>query len=121
MIEIGINSEVLKKIIEGQKTVEGRLAKDKFLSIKPGDIISIREDIYKDSLIVKSIADAAAIQVIELKKFPTFKKMLTDVGFARAIPDAKDLEEACEAYELYYSAEDEQRYGVLAISFVLTK
>lgn len=118
-MEIGINSEILAQILDGRKTVEGRLAKGKFLTIKPGDIISIREDIYHDGAIKESHNSAASLRVHDVKKFHTFKEMLKEYGYLSAIPSAKNLEDACEEYQLYYSPADEKAYGVLGISFNL--
>lgn len=117
MIEIGINSEIFAQILNGSKTIEGRLAKDKFTAIHPGDLISIREDTYKDGAVVESRSAVAKIQVVNIKKYDSFRTMLLNVGFNKVIPNAKDLDEACDEYERYYSSDDEHKYGVLAISF----
>lgn len=117
MIEIGINSEILAQILHGTKTVEGRLAKDKFLTINTGDMISIREDAYADGVIIKSRESAAKITVTGIAKFDSFKQMLMATGFHNVIPSAATLEEACDEYLRYYSSEDEKKYGVLGISF----
>lgn len=117
MIQIGINSEILTQILDGRKTVEGRLAKGKFLTIHPGDMISIREDIYKDGAIADSRDKAAIIQVTDIKKFESFKDMLVAEGFQNVIPHTPSLDEACNEYKRYYSHEDEKEHGVLAISF----
>lgn len=117
MIEIGINSEILTQILDGSKTIEGRLAKGKFLTIRTGDLISIREDIYAEGAIVESRESAAKIKVTEIEKFDGFKEMLVATGFKKVIPSAHNLEEASDEYDRYYSSEDQKRYGVLGISF----
>ena len=119
MIEIGINSQILKQILDGKKTVEGRLAKDKFLAIRPGDVVSIREDIYDDGVIVESRVSATKLLVTKIATYNSFSDMLGGVGFKSAIPSAASLEDACLEYARYYSAEDEKNYGVLAIYFKL--
>lgn len=117
MIEIGINSVILTQILDGSKSIEGRLAKDKFLAIRVGDVISVREDIYADGSISNSRASAAKLKVTEIGKFDSFKEMLTETDFKKAIPSASNLDEASREYELYYSSEDEKKYGVLGLSF----
>lgn len=117
MIEIGINSKILTQILDGKKTIEGRLAKDKFLIIQPGDIISLREDIYENNSIVESHNDIGRVKVIKVKRFDNFRAMLLDAGFNKVIPNAKNLDEACDEYKRYYSSEDEYNHGVLAIAF----
>lgn len=117
MIEIGINSQILTQILDGSKTIEGRLAKDRFLAIRPGDVISVREDIYAEGAIIESRESAVKIKVIEIGKFDSFKEMLAATGFKKVIPSANTLEEASDEYGRYYSREDEKKYGALGISF----
>jgi ASC-1-like (ASCH) protein len=121
MVEIGINTEILNTIRDGRKTVEGRLARDKFLSVSIGDIISVREDVYVDAAIQTSHQNALRIKVTDVQKYDTFRSMLQTVGFKNAIPDATSLDEACTEYLRYYPELMQKEYGVLAISFeVLT-
>lgn len=121
MIEIGINTEILNTIRDGRKTVEGRLARDKFLSVSIGDIISVREDVYVDAAIQTSHQNALRIKVTDVQKYDTFRSMLQTVGFKNAIPDATSLDEACTEYLRYYPELMQKEYGVLAIYFeVLT-
>lgn len=119
MIKIGINSQILTQILDGSKTIEGRLAKDKFLAIRTGDVIFVREDIYVEDVIVESRESAARIKVTEIGKFDSFKEMLAATGFKKVIPSATNLEEASDEYGRYYSSEDEKKYGVLGISFLV--
>lgn len=119
MIEIGINSEILKQILDGRKTVEGRLAKGKFTALQIGDIISLREDIYKDGSIVESRSGVSKIEVNGIMKFASFRDMLNYYGYQSVIPDAESVEDAIREYGKYYSLADEKAYGVLGISFRL--
>lgn len=117
MIEIGINSEILAQILDGRKTIEGRLAKGKFLALKPGDDISVREDMYVNGTIIETHDSAAKLHVIDIEKFSSFNEILVAKGFEKVIPNAKSIEEARSEYERYYSSDDEKEYGVLGISF----
>ena len=121
MIEIGIDSQVLEKIRDGRKTVEGRLARGKFLAIKAGDVISVREDFYVDGVITGVKEDSLRMRVVAVKKFDNFRLMLGDVGFKKAIPDAITLDDACIEYLRFYSEASQEEYGVLAISFQLIR
>ncbi len=58
---IGIESSIFKDIVRGGKTIEERLGKPKYLKIRVGDILSIREDIFEGDTIKKSIPDSARI------------------------------------------------------------
>ena len=117
MIEIGIDSEVLRKIRDGQKTIEGRLARGKFLTIRVGDLVSVREDFYVDGVIVQSQEDALRIQIDAAEKFANFRAMLQSVGFKKAIPDANNLDDASDRYLRFYSETSQKEFGVLAIFF----
>lgn len=46
MQELGIKSSILREIQDGKKNVEGRLAKGRFLEIRVGDTLQLREDIW---------------------------------------------------------------------------
>lgn len=117
--EAGRESALLEDIIAGKKTVEGRLAKGKFLNFKPGDIVKLRKDIYENGELIASFEDQARSRVIRVEKYPSFREMLQTVGYKKAIPRAKSLEEAVGDYRKFYSADDEKEYGVLAIHFEL--
>ena len=117
MIEIGIDSEVLKNIRDGRKTVEGRLARDKFLDIKSGDVISVREDFYVDGAISSCKEDSLRIKVVAVEMFDDFRSMLQAIGFKKAVPYAKTLDEAYIEYLRFYSEASQKEHGVLGISF----
>jgi ASC-1-like (ASCH) protein len=117
MIEFGIDSNILQTIRDGRKTIEGRLARDKFLTIKVGDVISVREDFYENDVIQKSQLDALRVKVTAVQKYEDFHEMLTDLGYKSAIPNAKSVNEAYNEYLRYYSEASQKEYGVLAILF----
>lgn len=119
MIELGVQSEILADIRAGKKTVEGRLAKGKFLDIKPGDIISLREDIYEHDVLVSSIKGQLEIRVESIERFDSFAAMLEAVNYKVAIPSADSFDEAEAVYRRYYSPKDESIFGVIAIRFSL--
>lgn len=114
MQEIGINSSVLGEILAGKKTVETRLAKERFLSFKVGDKISIREDIWQAGEIIRSIPDKAQIEITGIERFDTFRELLQAVGYEKVRPSANSIEDAIKAYEQYYSIDEEKRFGVIA-------
>ena len=119
MLEIGIDSDLVKQVLSGDKTIEGRLGKPKFLKLRVGDEISIREDVWNDNEIISSIPDVATIQITQLLYFESFAEMFSAVDFTQAIPGAKSKAEALETYEKFYSPEDEAEYGVIAVTFSL--
>lgn len=119
MQEIGIESSVLKDILSGQKTIEGRLGKPKFLKIRAGDEISLREDIWKNGKVESSIPDVATIRIKQVLYFESFNDMLGSLNYRAFIPSAKNIEEALATYRKFYSPEDEKEYGAVAFLFEL--
>jgi len=119
MEEIGIQSDSLAHILAGQKTIEGRLAKPRFLKLRVGDELSIREDVYAHGKIVTSRQNAATIIITKIDRFDSFRDMLGELGFEYFRPSDQTLDRAIESYARYYSPEDERQYGVLGLSFRL--
>ena len=117
MLTLGVKSDILAMILDDRKTVEGRLAKGKFLTIHPGDTIRIREDFYEHGVITHSIEDRARVLVKSVRHFSSFAEMLQSLGYHNAIPDAASLSGAIERYRQFYSIEDEEQNGVVALQF----
>lgn len=119
MQEIGIESSLVAEILDGNKTVEGRLGKPKYVKMRVGDVLSIREDTYKSGEIVKSETDRVRVVITQLLYFQSFDEMLSSLDFHRAIPDAISASDALQTYRQYYTNADEEEYGVVAITFKL--
>ena len=117
MHEIGIESSLVEAIRNGEKTVEGRLGKPRFLKIREGDTLNIREDIWKDDEVIGSHDDALRLRVTQVLYFETFKEMLKAVNYEAAVPTAKTFQEAISKYAEFYSKKDEGEYGVVALFF----
>jgi ASC-1-like (ASCH) protein len=119
MHEIGIESSLVEAIRNGEKTIEGCLGKPRFLQIKEGDTIRIREDIWKDGEIIGAHDDSLRVVVTQILFFETFKEMLEAVNFEAAVPTADTIKEAIATYATFYAAQDEAEYGVVALFFKL--
>jgi ASC-1-like (ASCH) protein len=119
MHELGIEASILKEILEGRKTIEGRLGKPDYLKLRAGDILRLREDTWENGKIIKKESDKGAVKIIQILYFNTFYEMLDSVGFQNAIPGASSIDEAVGIYRKFYSFEDEEKFGVIAIYFEL--
>ncbi|HEX8182242.1 MAG TPA: ASCH domain-containing protein [Candidatus Saccharimonadales bacterium] len=117
MEEIGIESTVLKQIFEGNKTVEGRLGKAKFLKLKVGDSLQLREDVWENGSIIKSIPNQGIIRITQILYFVSFREMLESLDIESILPTVKSLDEAIATYHTFYTPEDEAEYGVVAFTF----
>jgi len=114
--ESGRESSLLDEMIAGRKTIEGRLNKGKFAEYRPGDIVSLRRDIRDpDGVLRDGEPDAARVEVVAIRQYPSFLAMVTDEGFKKVIPSAASAQAAADEYDRFYSAEDQAHYGVLAI------
>ena len=117
MEEIGIDSELAKEIQNGNKYIEGRLGKPRFLKIKEGDTASVRSDLWQAGKIIDSSPYAIGIKITQVLYFETFEEMMNAVDHKGAVPSAKTPAEAVAAYRKFYTAEDEKEYGVVAFYF----
>jgi ASC-1-like (ASCH) protein len=112
----GRESRLLDLMKLGEKTIEGRLNRDKFAEYKVGDEIWLRRD-YRDENgeLQDGEHDQLRVIVVAVHKYSDFHEMFKHEDFKKALPDATSVEEATSAYQTYYSLEDQARYGVLAI------
>ena len=112
----GRESKLLDDIIAGRKTIEGRLNKGKFAQYQVGDYVSLRRD-YRDENGVLHDGEpcAALVEIVAIRSYETFIDMVNAEGYAKVIPHATSAQEAADEYNKYYSAEDQAKYGVLAI------
>lgn len=117
MQEIGLESSLVNYVLSGQKTIEARLGKDRFLKIREGDILSIREDIWDNQEIIGSNNDVAKIVIEQVLYFESFSEMLESLDYKAAVPDAKNKNEAINKYRQFYSSKDEEEHGIVAMLF----
>jgi len=101
IFEINIQEPYFSHILSGKKTVEGRLNKGKFLEMQVGDILKINNN--------------TEFIISEKNIYKSFKEMIESEGRENVIPDALNTDEAVSVYRKFYSAEDELKYGVVAI------
>ena len=114
--ESGRESGLLDDIIAGRKTIEGRLNKGKFAEYKVGDKVSLRRDIRgHDGLLRDGEPNAAVVEVAAIRLYSDFITMVTEEGFQNVIPNAKNAQAAADEYNKFYTFDDQQTYGVLAI------
>ena len=96
-------------ILSEKKTIEGRLNKDEFSLMNIGDTITFTN---KDNLNTEPLKKI----IKNITKYSSFKALLEDGNnFSKCLPTIKTIEEGCEIYYSYYSKDDENIYGVLAI------
>ena len=115
----GRESSILTAIIKGEKTIECRLAKGKYLTYQAGDQVHLREDIWQDGHIIASHPPTVIVEVLKVTSYRSFKEMFSTIGFEHAIPNATTVNEAIAVCRQFYTVEQELHFGVLAIYFKL--
>ena len=120
--ESGAESSVLDDIVAGKKTIEGRLNRGKFAKYVPGDIITLRRD-YRDAdgMLHDGPPGQATVKVTAVRQYRSFLDMVKGEGFEKVIPSAKSAAEAAALYGTFYSVEDQEKYGVLAIGYEVVR
>lgn len=106
IIECNIQEPYYTFVLEGKKTIEGRLNKGSFASLKPGDRIRINDNHFFD--------------VLAVRPYPTFRAMIAAEGVSSVIPDKTTVDEAAQVYYRFYTPEQEKKFGVLAIEIKKT-
>ena len=101
IINISVQEPYFSHILDGKKTIEGRLNKGKFLDIKAGDTLMINNQ-------VEYIVE-------DKKQYSSFKEMLVNEGIENVVPEVKDIDEAVDVYYKFYTKEDEDKFGVVGI------
>ncbi len=118
--EFGLEAKPFSAVVAGKKTIEGRLNKGKFAKFAAGDIVKIRKDYRdEDGIIHDGEPDAARIEIVAVRGYPSFLAMVKEEDYKRIGPLAYSPEEVIESYDKYYSVEDQAQYGVLAIEIKL--
>lgn len=81
-----------------------------------GDIVSLRRD-YRDAkgILRDGESHAAQVRVVAIRRYEKFIDMVESENYKSVIPSANRAEEAAAIYDNYYSLEDQNKYGVLAI------
>lgn len=112
----GVESEHLDDIIAGRKTIESRLNRGKFADYKVGDLVSLRRD-YRDEQGVLQDGEpgAALVKVVAIRKYASFSDLTAAEDYKKVIPKATSAQQAADEYNKFYSAKDQEKYGVLAI------
>jgi ASC-1-like (ASCH) protein len=101
-------------ISAGVKQVEGRLDKGDFSRIQTGDVIVWENDELGFTRTCRTRVDGRA-------QYPGFRAYLQKEHLSRCLPAAgiRTIAQGVRVYHRYYSAEDEMRYGVVALRLSL--
>ncbi len=88
----------LKYILEGKKPLEGRVGYDNIKKLKVGDYVYLNGK-YKG-------------QIIDIKRYPTFKDAVDENNYKLLIPDIHSVEETVKIYEKLFPLWKQRKLGV---------
>ena len=109
--EMKLHNNPFNLINSGSKTIELRLYDEKRQMINVGDTITFEN---------RSDGDKIKVKVIALHKYPNFEELYKH--FNKVSMGYKEDEEANpKDMELYYSSEEQSKYGVVGIEMELIK
>lgn len=91
-------------ILAGRKVIEGRLCKSKFKSMKSGDGLIINGRLKKN--------------IVNVRHYNSFEEYLRNEGLDKCLPGVGTIEDGVKVYREFYTENDEQMYGVLAIEIM---
>lgn len=101
-ISINVQEPYYSFIVNGEKTVEGRLNKGKFSSIQKGNILILAPENQEFNVIAKNV-------------YKSFREMIESEGVKNVVPDKTDIDEAVNIYYKFYTKKQEREFGVVAI------
>lgn len=105
--ELIIDKSYFQLIKNIQKTVEGRIYKNHYTNINPGDVIK-----FKDS---KNFQNTIFCQVKSKALYGSFREMLEKEGLEHCLPGVRSLDEGVKVYHSFPDYEEESRkYQVVA-------
>lgn len=95
----------LRHILEGEKTVEGRLDRGKWSDMEPGDTLHIHA---KGSNILH---DYTIVQVVHAVNFQELYNIFEDA----LLPKVTDCEDAADVYREWFSDAEVKEHGVVGV------
>jgi 23S rRNA (uracil1939-C5)-methyltransferase len=109
--EMKLHASPFEKIKSGKKTIELRLYDEKRQRIKEGDRITFTNTTNGEKM---------SVTVKELHRFDSFEELYKTLPLLECGYTAEDIDNAQPSdMEQYYSAEEQQKYGVVGIEIAL--
>ena len=109
-VEMNVQEPWFSHIKAGRKSIEGRLNKGKFASLKKGQYVRWSNN-----------GKSVLTKITDIRNYKTFGKMLINEGLRNVLPDTsiKTLEDGEAVYYGFYTREKEAEFGILAIELVV--
>ena len=101
-------------LVDGNKTVEGRLRKGKFTGFAAGTRALVRKG-------GEDGKDAMHVSIKRVTRYPSFRAMLEGEGLRHVLPGVDSVSKGVQVYRKFYSASDEREHGVIAMDLGTVK
>ena len=98
----------------GLKSVEGRLNKGEFSKFKKNDVVVWTNNDFGNLRSVKT-------KIKSIRKYKTFNDYLSKEGLENCLPGFENIKNGENVYYKYYSKENEEEFGILAIRLQIIK
>lgn len=92
----------------GEKTIEGRLAKGEYAKLAVGDHIYVQNN---------QETERVEVVVLRINRYPSFREMLQYEELSRVLPNATSIEQGIAIYRQFYTQSQEQEFGIVAFEF----
>ena len=109
--EMWLHNEPFRKIVEGTKTIELRLNDEKRQLLKEKDLIKFTN---------RKTLESIVVEIVKLHRYPSFIELYKHFDKI-ALGYNEDEEAKPEDMELYYSKEEQNKYGVVGIEIQVVK
>ena len=109
--EMKLRKIYFEKIKSGEKIYEIRLNDEKRKLIQIGDVITFKNE--------QNLSEIIQTKVLDLIYFKSFKEMAETLPLSKISFENSSKDEVEQVYHTFYSAKDENKYGVVAIKIEL--
>ena len=106
IIDLEVQQPYFDAIMSGTKTIEGRLAKERYLKLKEGNLVHITNS--SDTMSMEKTIKA-------VRYYASFEAAFEKLDYRKAIPNAKNVNDAISVYEQFYPAAVQEKFGVVFI------
>jgi len=91
----------------GEKTIEGRIRKNWYCVLKPGDHIIVHNK--------ENELDSFETVVKDVRNYSSVREMLEKEQFKKLLPNVETIEQGINVYRKFYTEDQEKEFGVVAI------
>ena len=112
-MQVHLHPDIFEIVLNGKKNVEARVNDEKRRKLKVGDTLVFLKRPLEDEII--------KAKVTKLEYYPNFKELVKNYDIERLYLKEFTKSEYLDALATFYTDEEQEQYGVVAISFKIIK